>query len=127
MPPRLSSSVWRQTGAPSRTVRTLETRRPYWNASVAAGKPRHVLVVGHEEGWAEVWRYLVHWLRGPKGDHANKARTWFSRPCKSTIRASLLLRSLWLTKAAAAVRGPGAMANQCVRRPLQQTPARSPA
>ena len=58
--------------------------------------------------------------------NANKARTWFSRPT-STIRASLLLRSLWLTKAAAAVRGPGAMANQCVRRPLQQTPARSPA
>ena len=44
--------------------------------------------------------------------NANKARTHVL--LTSTIRASLLLRSLWLTKAAAAVRGPGAMTNQCV-------------
>ena len=49
---------------------------PWWNSSVTAGAPRHVLVVGHEEGWAEVWRYLVHWLRGPTGDHANHHHTW---------------------------------------------------
>ena len=48
----------------------------HWNASVAAGVPRHVIVAGHEEGWAEVWRYLIHWLRGAVGDHANKGHTW---------------------------------------------------
>ena len=58
-------------------VRWIQQRGgPWWNASVTAGKPRHVLVVGHEEGWAEVWRYLVHWLRGAAGDHANKHGTW---------------------------------------------------
>jgi hypothetical protein len=57
-------------------LRWIKERYPFWNASVAASAPRHVLVVGHEEGWAEVWRYLVHWLRGVKGDHANKAGTW---------------------------------------------------
>ena len=35
-----------------------------------------MIVAGHEEGWAEVWRYLIHWLRGAVGDHANKAHTW---------------------------------------------------
>ncbi|KAL1496641.1 hypothetical protein AB1Y20_014244 [Prymnesium parvum] len=50
---------------------------PMWNDSVRRGTPRHVMVVAHEEGWAEVWRYLVEWLRHtPGGDHANSGGRW---------------------------------------------------
>ena len=61
-------------------IRWIQRWRVHWNASVRAHAPRHVLVVGHEEGWAEVWRYLVHWLRGAKGDHSNQANGWDRTP-----------------------------------------------
>ena len=72
-------------------LRWIWTRHPHWNASVVAGRPRHVLVVGHEEGWAEVWRYLVHWLRGPDGDHANKLHVWDAlHPASPTRQLAIL-------------------------------------
>lgn len=73
------------------TLRWIRQRHPYWNASVRAHKPRHVLAVGHEEGWAEVWRYLVHWLRGTEGDHANHARGWDElHPASPTRQLAIL-------------------------------------
>jgi len=48
---------------------------PHWNASVREGMPRHVIVVGHEEGWAEVWQLLGRWMAG-NGDHANHRHGW---------------------------------------------------
>ena len=39
------------------------------------GMPRHVIVVGHEEGWAEVWQLLGRWMAG-NGDHANHRHGW---------------------------------------------------
>ena len=44
-----------------------------------AGRPRHALVVGHEEGWAEVWRYLALWVEDrarPNVDHSNGDGSW---------------------------------------------------
>ncbi|KAL1526918.1 hypothetical protein AB1Y20_015609 [Prymnesium parvum] len=54
----------------------IKRHRPYWNASVRMGVPRHVMVVGHEEGWSEVWSSLGRWLNGPGLDHDNMAHTW---------------------------------------------------
>jgi len=48
---------------------------PFWNASVREGRARHVIAVGHEEGWAEVWSLLGRWL-GPNFDHSNSRRGW---------------------------------------------------
>jgi len=56
-------------------LRWLKRSFPYWNASVAAGAPRHVLAISHEEGWGEVWQLLHRWLAG-NGDHANTERGW---------------------------------------------------
>ena len=56
-------------------IRWVQRTYPYWNASVGARVPRHVWAIAHEEGYAEVWRYLVHWLRGDTGDHANARGT----------------------------------------------------
>ena len=73
------------------TIRWIQRAHPHWNASVIAGRPRHALVVGHEEGWAEVWRYLVHWLRGPSGDHANKQHAWDElHPASPTRQLAIL-------------------------------------
>ena len=72
-------------------LRWIKTAYPFWNASVAAHAPRHALVVGHEEGWAEAWRYLVHWLRGPTGDHANAAHKWDElHPASPTRQLAIL-------------------------------------
>ena len=72
-------------------LRWIKTAYPFWNASVAAHAPRHALVVGHEEGWAEAWRYLVHWLRGPTGDHANAAHAWDElHPASPTRQLAIL-------------------------------------
>lgn len=72
-------------------LRWVQQRHEHWNASVRAQLPRHVLVVGHEEGWAEVWRYLVHWLRGTSGDHANKRQTWNElHPASPTRQLAIL-------------------------------------
>ncbi|KAL3917847.1 MAG: hypothetical protein SGPRY_006242 [Prymnesium sp.] len=56
---------------------------PYWNASVRAGSARHVLTVGHEEGWSEVWALLGRlddsvrrWLASPLVDHSNRRHSW---------------------------------------------------
>jgi hypothetical protein len=69
----------------------VQTSHTHWNTSVAAHKPRHVLVVGHEEGWAEAWRYLVHWIRGEKGDHGNKRHTWDTlHPASPTRQLAIL-------------------------------------
>ena len=55
----------------------IKSAHPHWNASVRDGVARHVMVSAHEEGWAEVWRYLVEWLRDVKGgDHSNELRRW---------------------------------------------------
>lgn len=40
------------------SLRWIKMTHPHWNASVRAAAPRHVLVVGHEEGWGEVWSLL---------------------------------------------------------------------
>eukprot|EP00966_Prymnesium_polylepis_P239448 5537520-Prymnesium_polylepis.1 len=58
-------------------LRWIQQALPFWNASVDAGVARHVMVTAHEEGWAEVWRYLVEWLRDlPGGDHPNDSGLW---------------------------------------------------
>lgn len=56
-------------------LRWIKRARPFWNASVAEGRARHVIAVGHEEGWAEVWNLLGRWL-GPNFDHANHRHGW---------------------------------------------------
>lgn len=56
-------------------LRWLKRALPFWNASVREGRARHVVVVGHEEGWAEVWQLLGRWLAG-NGDHANHLHGW---------------------------------------------------
>ena len=73
-------------------LRWVRQHAPYWNMSVGAGLPRHAIVVPHEEGWAEVWRYLVHWLRGPLGDHANTRGTWDTLHPASATRQMVLLQ-----------------------------------
>ena len=57
------------------TLRWVKQELPYWNASVREGVARHVVVVGHEEGWAEVWQLLGRWI-GWDADHANHKRGW---------------------------------------------------
>ena len=57
------------------TLRWVKERRPFWNASVQEGAARHVLAVGHEEGWAEVWSLLGRWL-STNGDHENRRGGW---------------------------------------------------
>ena len=52
---------------------------PHWAAAVAEGRARHVLAVPHEEGWAEVWRYLALWVEDrsrPNVDHSNGDGSW---------------------------------------------------
>ena len=56
-------------------LRWLKRSLPFWNASVREGRARHVVVVGHEEGWAEVWQLLGRWLAG-NGDHPNHLHGW---------------------------------------------------
>ena len=56
------------------TLRWVKEQRPFWNASVQ-GAARHVLAVGHEEGWAEVWSLLGRWL-SRNGDHENRRGGW---------------------------------------------------
>jgi hypothetical protein len=73
-------------------LRWVRQHAPYWNVSVGAGLPRHAIVVPHEEGWAEVWRYLVHWLRGSLGDHANARGTWDTLHPASATRQLVLLQ-----------------------------------
>ena len=57
------------------TLRWVKEQRPFWNASVQEGAARHVLAVGHEEGWAEVWSLLGRWL-STNGDHENRRGGW---------------------------------------------------
>lgn len=57
------------------TLRWVKRALPHWNASVREGLPRHIMVVGHEEGWAEVWQLLGRWMAG-NGDHANHRHGW---------------------------------------------------
>lgn len=73
-------------------LRWVQAHFPQWNASVGAQRPRHVVVIPHEEGWAEVWRYLVHWLRGASGDHANERGTWDSLHPASPTRQVVALQ-----------------------------------
>ena len=56
-------------------LRWIKQHLPFWNASVREGRARHVAVVGHEEGWAEVWQLLGRWLAG-NGDHSNHLHGW---------------------------------------------------
>ena len=56
---------------------------PHWNASVRAGVPRHVLAIGHEEGWSEVW---ACWAVGCRA-RASTTPTWPTRGTTSTRRA----------------------------------------
>ena len=56
-------------------LRWVKTRFPHWAAAVRAGVARHVMAVGHEEGWAEVWSLLGRWI-GPSGDHGNHRGLW---------------------------------------------------
>lgn len=56
-------------------LRWIKRSFPFWNASVRANAPRHVIAVGHEEGWSEVWALLGRWL-GPNFDHANHGKGW---------------------------------------------------
>ena len=56
-------------------LRWIKRSFPFWKMAVLAGAARHVVAVGHEEGWAEVWQLLGRWL-GPNFDHANSGRGW---------------------------------------------------
>jgi hypothetical protein len=56
-------------------LRWIKRAQPFWNTSVREGQPRHMIAVGHEEGWAEVWNLLGRWL-GPNFDHANHGHGW---------------------------------------------------
>ena len=56
-------------------LRWIKRAHPFWNASVREWRARHVIAVGHEEGWAEVWNLLGRWL-GPNFDHSNVHRGW---------------------------------------------------
>ena len=48
-------------------LRWIKRSFPFWKMAVLAGAARHVVAVGHEEGWAEVWQLLGRWL-GPNFD-----------------------------------------------------------
>ena len=56
-------------------LRWVKRAHPFWSAAVRAGQPRHVMAVGHEEGWSEVWQLLGRWL-GPNFDHSNHGHGW---------------------------------------------------
>ena len=69
---------------------------------VAAGLPRHVIAIGHEEGWSEVWSLLGRWLQGARFDHANMANTWDdlhpASPTRQLISLQLSGQSDYLVK-----------------------------
>ena len=56
-------------------LRWIKRTLPFWKSAVREGVPRHVIAVGHEEGWSEVWSLLGRWL-GPNFDHANSRHGW---------------------------------------------------
>ena len=65
--------------------------RPQWNASLAGNTAKHVLVSGHEEGWAEVWHNAQHWLRGEHADHENIRHRWDAvHPASPTRQLALV-------------------------------------
>ena len=56
-------------------LRWIKRTFPFWKQAVSDGEARHVIAVGHEEGWSEVWQLLGRWL-GPNFDHPNQHHNW---------------------------------------------------
>ena len=56
-------------------IKLLEKVEEHWWEGELLGVPRHVIAVGHEEGWAEVWQLLGRWI-GWDADHANHRKGW---------------------------------------------------
>ena len=83
---------------------------PHWAAAVAEGRARHVLTVPHEEGWAEVWRYLALWVEDrsrPNVDHSNGDGSWDDlHPASATRQLAALQLSGYSDYVARGARDP---------------------